>query len=251
MPSFDRVVSIGPPSRALYVAQLDSLETFPYTLDDGDNVSKIDVPGEFAYATAAAAGVIGWFDPNDLYNVERTRFQAATRLLVVAPGGEAGEGGLPVGSDLLGGRITFHYGLAGAAPVPLFRHNVTAGALTAGRYEWSLGGYVWFPAATPYGDTRLDQIRYVLDMAFEVRGRKSWARLMDAGSFDVVTAQTPEIQQTRRYLMRYDESVSTFNELTDAGERWNIVSVEPEGRRRTMELECQRIVSDASRNVEL
>lgn len=252
MPAFDRIVEIGPPSEANYTAALATLEAVPYQINDGDNISQIDIPGEFAYANANAAGLIGWYDPTDnsYYSIERSRFDAATRILLVAPGGSGTPGTLPVGMQLTGGRVTLFTSYLGASFRPVFRHAITAGELTGGRYEYALGSFEWLSSATPFRNPNiLENIRYSLRFEFDVVKTKHWARLIDSSVVDDVDLALPSVTETRRYAMRYAET-TPFQELTDGG-AWDIIGVEPQGRRRTMELSVQRTSVDEQTRIEL
>lgn len=252
MPPFDRVVELGPPSSASYTAALRTLEAAPYQIDDGDNVSQIDVPGEFAYANANAAGLIGWYDPDDssYYSIERARFEAATRMLLVAPGGTGTPGALPVGDKLTGGRITFLSSYLEAAFQPVFRHAITRGELADMRYQYDLGSFEWLSSATPFRNPNLlENIRYRLVFEFDAVRTKHWARLLDATVVDDTSLDLPAIVETRRYSMRYAD-VTPFEELTDGGS-WNIVGVEPQGRRRTIEVSVERTLINEQTSVEL
>lgn len=245
MPSFDQLVSIGPPSTAEYSASLDDLEGTFNRIDDGDPVANIDKPGEFAFANPQ--GLIGWFDTNDSYFIPHRRFMLANRAILVVPDGP---GGLPVGADLTGGTVTLAYEVASSRPVDVFKLDLTAGAFASGIYTYQLANYAWLRgAAIKFGSAlRQTLIVYHVRFAFQVRTTRHWARLVDGGSFDSVGGDTPSVLQSRRYRMRYAD-VSTFAELTDGDGKWNVVGIEPEGRRRYMELDVQRSVRDAHRNV--
>lgn len=249
MPTFDRIVEIGAPSAAEYTALLDTLEDHPYIINDGDPVSGIDVPGEFAFANAQ--GLIGWFDPADSYFIPRARFSMATSALLVAPGG--GPGGLPVAANLLSGTVRLSLSIDGGYPTPVFELDISAGAVANGVYTYTLGAYRWLRGnAAKYGSAIAQTlIRYTVNFDFRVATARRWAQLQDSQAFDTVAGQSPATLQTRRYRIRHTPLATTFAELTDDVGKWDIVSVEPEGRRRYMTLECQRTVADAGRNVAL
>ena len=254
MPSFDRVVTIGPPTKATYTATLAALEAPAHQINDGDPVANIDLPGEFAFANAQ--GLIQWFSPAP-FTINRQRFADATDAVIVPPAAQAGEavvgGVLPNADTFLGGHVRLYVAIgASTAPGLLLSFALDDVMVDDGVHTFGLSDYAWHYAAESVSDlTPFSNTRYTAEFDFVVRTRKAWAMLLDGGSYDTIVGEaTAATTQTRRYRMRYAE-VDTFQDLNDGDEAWNIVGVELEGRRRTMLVDVQRTLTAAERQVEL
>lgn len=254
MPSFDRVVRIGAPNAATYTGSHAALESDLHAFATGDSPSRIDVPGEFAFATAA--GLIAWWrDRSPTHLVSRDHFAAAVKLLAVPP---QSPGTLPHGDQLTGGKIALGVRLEAARAIRLFDFDITAGTLADGRLEYAIANYQWrysqnqweIPTTGGILDYTADQVEFVVNLDFAVRTAAVWAMLLETAAVDSIGADAvTTATQRRQYRIRHTAEATTFKELTDDDGTWNIVAVEPEGRKRFMMLDCERTVTDLQRRV--
>lgn len=256
MPTLDRVVSIGPPSRVRYNLTAFAIATYP--IEDGDDPSQINLRGEAAFGDAT--GLIAWYDFDRAVTVRPTRFANATRLMFRAP---AGPGGFPRLATFGGGEVRVSAQVDLGPLVPLYRFDMISGAVVDGLYCYGLSGYRWLyvnpddlsviplPAntwqdrRTPIREDVADDLRFALELSWVVNARKAWARVVESASLDVVSDDTG-FTETRRYEMRWHEDITPLAELVDDGVRWQIVGVDEvaeRGRRRFVEVNVQRTVS--------
>lgn len=244
MPSFDRVVEIGPPRGVGYVLTADAIARHN-PVEDGAAVNAINLQGEAAFATAG--GLIAWYDFDNAVTVTQARFQAATRFLLRAP---AGPGGFATGDRLRGGTVAVSVSEYEGAPVPLYSFAIASGEVDAnGLYVFGLSDYQWLYPAGSYVNRAIaiteataHDLRFLLSLTFDVVANRVWARLDTATAFDAVVQGGPGYEETRRYVMRHTAAATPLAELVEAGVRWRIVGIEPEGRRRTLNVDVQRTV---------
>lgn len=279
MPTLDRLVSIGPPSTASYAASLAALQSPAYRIADGDPVADVDTVGEFGFAQHGATPeqtVLIAFEERDPRSatgtIGRRRFANADVLVLVPP---ANTQGLPRGADLLGGTVLLSISLPATAPIPLFQFDIDSGQLAdfhdahlvgqqpargqgiltyvLSRYQWLYGNRDWvLPATGGLLDHTPEETIYHVGFDFRVRLRQQWAMLLETSAIDSVTgtaASTAVSVQRRQYRIRQTvDAATTFEELTDADGKWNIVAVEPEGRRRFAVVDCERTIEDVRRS---
>ena len=254
MPQLDRIVTIGPPTRATYTATVAALESANHQINDGDPVGNIDLPGEFGFSNAQ--GLIQWF--SNAVVLERTRFAAATDALIVAPAARAGDAvigsALPTATTLLGGELRFYVARGGSlAPGLMFSFTLDDVMVDGDVHTFGLSAYQWRYARDSFSDlTPFSDVRFTVEFDFTVKVADHWAELQYGGAYDTIVGDAQgATTQTRRYRMRYADDVTTFMQLTDGGEAWNITGIELEGRGRTMLVDVQRTITDAQRRVEL
>ena len=257
MPSFDRLVTVSPPSAANFDADVAALLENAHFLTDTDEPSSVDQTGEFAFVRAAnvVPALSATTAPAATETAISIRFRQAplttrtgfaqarmaqaAKLVVFPPPAYAD---LATGADFEGGMAVLATSNRDAAPVDVCAFPLTANARRAdGAYIFDVGALDWRAASSSivYSTNQaLERDRLFLSLTFAVAGARIWAMLLESAAIE--GGVLGEAVLTRRYMTRQHGGVTVHRELADEDGRWDINGVEPDGRRRYLTVDCQQ-----------
>lgn len=253
MPRLDRLITLSAPTTATYAADLWALQTAAAWLTDASVAADVDQVGEFAFIDASG-NVVSIWDSTARIGAARGAYrytsarQALARQLVIVPPPAYSE--LATGAAFTSGKATVSVSIDGGADAAVFEYPLTSSARRAdGAYVFGLGALNWRIAAATFDvntrmaigpdATRRDpNARITLQLDFSVAQTKAWAMLVETSSFE--GGVLGEAVQNRRYRVRQTDAATLHSELADDDGKWQIVGLEPDGRRRMLNIDCQQ-----------